>query len=225
MLLGRPIGDVCGCGNTHVDIIRVPAGSLGGVANRGHGPVGNRGIGKLEDEAVSDLASQGEHLRAVRSDVHRGAAGARPRKADVVALVLDRLTVGQPLDVDHGLAKFGNRDRLAIGHAHRGVTAADTDHGAVAVHLIESGVSRGGHGDVASGWVGDHRADDHLPGLVENLAVDHVRLFPQDVRVESPDVREAVGLCPLGKVDHSSSRGSALQNDADVHVLPLLLCA
>jgi hypothetical protein len=77
------------------------------------------------------------------------------------------------------------------------VAAPDAADRAVAEHLVERGVHGGGDGPVAGGRVGDHRPDDHVARLGQDLAVDDVRLLPQDVAVERPDVVEPVALGPL----------------------------
>ena len=67
------------------------------------------------------------------------------------------------------------------------------------------------------GWVGHHRPNDHVAGLGQDLAVDDVRLLPQDVGVEGPDVTEAERLGSLGELDDAERRRCGLEDDADIH--------
>ena len=60
--------------------------------------------------------------------------------------------------------------------------------------------SGGGDRPVAGRRVGHHRPDHDLAGLGEDLAVDDVRLLPEQVRVEGPDVAEPVLLGQLGEL-------------------------
>ena len=146
----------------------------------------------------------------------------RPRQRDRRSLVVDAAAVGELADHVDRLAHRRERGRLAVRDAHGRVAAADAADRAVAVHLVERGVGRRGDGPVAGRRVGDHRPDDDVARLVQDLGVDDVRLLPQDVRVERPDVAEPVGLRPLRQIDDPRRRRRGLQHDADVHgSLPL----
>ena len=108
--------------------------------------------------------------------------------------------------------------RLAVGDAHGRVAAADPTDRAVSEHLVQRGEQRRGHGPVARGRVGDHRADDDLVGRRQHLAVDDERLLPQQVRVERPRVREAEQLRLLRQLDDPPGRRIGLQHDPELHV-------
>ena len=217
VLLIGPVGDVGGCGDAVVHRVGSAAGLGGGRTDRSDGPLGDRRIGQLKDEAVSDLTGERQDFGSVGGYPHVTAGVSRPRKAQSGVLVVDGFAVDQALDVDDGLTQLGDGDRLAVGDANRGVPAADANHGPVAVHLVQGREHRGRHGDVPGGGVGHHGADLDLAGLIEDLAVEHVRLFPQDVGVERPHVVEPVGLSPTRQIDDACGRGSALQDDSDVH--------
>ena len=51
----------------------------------------------------------------------------------------------------------------------------------------------------------------------EDLAVDDVRLLPQQVRVERPHVGEPVVLGTHGQIDHPPRGRVVLQDDAELH--------
>ncbi len=53
----------------------------------------------------------------------------------------------------------------------------------------------------------------------QDLAVDDVRLLPQQVRVERPHVAEAVQLRLPRELDHPRRRRAGLQDDAEFHRL------
>ena len=216
VLLG-PVGDVGGRGDAVVHRIGRTARLGGSGANRSDRPLGDRRVGQLEDEAVSDLPGERQDLGSVGGYPHVTAGVSRPGKAQGGVLVVDCFPVDQALDVDDGLAQLGDGDRLAVGDANRGVSAANADHGPVAVHLVQGREHRGRHRDVPGGGVGHHGTDLDLAGFIEDLAVEHVRLFPQDVGVERPHVVEPVGLSPTRQVDDACGRGSALQDDSDIH--------
>ena len=217
VLLIGPVGDVGGCGDAVVDRVGSAAGLGGGCADRSDGPLGDRRIGQLKDEAVSDLSGERQDFRSVGGYPHVTAGVSRPGKAQGGVLVVDGFAVDQALDVDDGLTQLGDGDRLAVGDANRRVAAANADHGPVAVHLVQGREHRGRHRDVPGGGVGHHGTDLDLAGFIKDLAVEHVRLFPQDVGVERPHVVEPVGLSPTRQVDDACGRGSALQDDSDVH--------
>ncbi len=52
---------------------------------------------------------------------------------------------------------------------------------------------------------------------VEDAAVDHKRLFPQQVGVERPCVGEPVGLGLPGELDDPGCRRVGLEHDSEVH--------
>ena len=57
-------------------------------------------------------------------------------------------------------------------------------------------------------------------GLGEDLAVDDVRLLPEQVRVERPDVREAERARPASRARRPARGRIGLQHDPDVHRRP-----
>ena len=59
--------------------------------------------------------------------------------------------------------------------------------------------------------------DLHPLRLGEDLAVDHVRLLPEQVRVEGPHVAEAVLLGELGERDRARRRRVGLEYCSEVH--------
>ena len=59
--------------------------------------------------------------------------------------------------------------------------------------------------------------DDELAGLRQDLAVDAVRLLPEQVGVERPDVPEPVVLGAPGKVYDAPGRRVGLQYYAKLH--------
>ena len=102
----------------------------------------------------------------------------------------------------NAFAQGGKRGWLAVGYSHCRVTTTDSAHGAVSIHLVESREGAGRYRPVTGGGVGNHRAHDDVVGLRQNLAVDHVGLFPQNMAVECPDVRHAIHLGFFRQVDH-----------------------
>ncbi len=57
-------------------------------------------------------------------------------------------------------------------------------------------------------------------GVGEDLAVDDVRLLPEDVGVERPHVRETEVLRLLGQLDDAPRRWVGLQYDTEIHERP-----
>jgi len=68
-LVGQVVADVGGGGDAELDAVGVSAGVGGGGADRFDGPLGDLGVGQLEDEAVGLLAAQLEGLGAIGGHV------------------------------------------------------------------------------------------------------------------------------------------------------------
>ncbi len=180
-------------------------------------PLGDVDVGELEDEPVARLAGGLERERSVGRDPHLELGGARPRELQGRAVVLHRPAVAQLADDVGRLADLLERGRPAVEHPYGGVAATDADDGAVAVHLVEGREHRRRDRPVPCRRVGDHRTDDHPPGLGEDLAVDDVGLLPQQVGVERPHVVEAVLLGLLRERDGAPRGRVGLDDDAEVH--------
>ena len=180
-----------------------------------HSAIDRSASWRMNPSHVSPISLQ--RLRAVAGTPHLEAALRRPRQRDRRTLVVDAAAVGELADDVDRLAHRGERGRLAVGDPDGGIAATDPTDRAIAVHLVERGVGRCRDRPVARRRVGDHRPDDDVAGLVEDLRVDDVRLLPQDVGVEGPHVREPVRLGPLRQVDHPRRGRGGLQNQADVH--------
>ena len=190
------VGDVGGRGDADRDRRRVAAGVRRGLAHRRDRPLGDRRVGELQDEPVGDLAGQRERLRAVGGHPDRQPGRRAPREPQRLPLYVDLLAVAErPDDLDR-LAQRRQRHRLAVDHPHRRVAAADAADRPVAEHVVQRGEQRRGDRPVAGGRVGDHRPDRHPVRGGQDLAVDDVRLLPEQVRVERPDVAEAVASRP-----------------------------
>ena len=202
------------------DRVGVAAGGLRRIPNRLDHPLGDVDVGELQDEAVADLAGELERLRSVGGHPHLEFAALAPRELQHRALVLDGPAVGELADDVDRLAQLGHRHRGAVGDAHRRVAATDAADRAVAVELVESREDGCGDGPVARRRVGDERADLDAMRLGEDLAVDDVRLLPQDVGVEGPDVAEPVLLGELREVDCPAGRRVGLKNCSEIHVPP-----
>ena len=215
--VGEVVAHVRRGGDADRDLGRVATGGLGRGPHGADRPRRDLGVGELEDEAVADLAGQGEGPGSVAGDPQLEPAPAGPRERDRRALVVDRPAVAELADHVDRLAQRVDRGRLAVRDAHRRVAPADAADGAVAVHLVERGEHAGGHRPVPGGRVGDHRADDDVAGLGQDLAVDDVWLLPQDVAVERPDVAEPVRLRPLGEVDDARRRRRRLEHHPQIH--------
>src|SRR5262249_22678604 len=63
-----PVGDVRGRSHADVDAGGIAPCRARGLAHGAYGPLGDRWIGELEDEAVTDLARQRERLRSICRD-------------------------------------------------------------------------------------------------------------------------------------------------------------
>ena len=215
--VGGSVGDIRRRSDADGDVGRIAPCGRSSVAHGTDRPFGDRQVGQLQDVAITDLAGECQRLGTVCRDPELESAADRPREAELRALVVDAAPVGQFADDMHGLAQGGQRRWCPVGDSHRRVTAADAAHRAVAVHLIERCVETGRDGPVACRRVGHHRPDDDLAGLGEDLAEDDVRLFPQDVRVERPDMGEAIGLSALRQIDHPRRRRCRLQHHSKLH--------
>jgi hypothetical protein len=202
-LVGEVDADVGGCGHAEPQRLGVAPGVLGGALDGGDRPSGDVGIGELQDVAVTDLPRERQRLRSVGGDPHLEAAVEPPGEAERVALVVDLSAVRELSDDVHCLAQGRERRGRAVRDAHRGVAAPDAADGAIAEHLVERGEQRRRDRPVACRRVRDHRTDQHLARVRQDLAVDHERLLPQEVRVERPHVAEPERLGATSQVDHA----------------------
>ena len=182
-----------------------------------HGLIIQRGdvdVGQLQDEPVAHLAGELQRQRAVRGDPDLELDAALHGNCSVAPLYSTGAAVRQLADDVDRLAQLLQRRRLAVGDAHRRVAAADAADGAVAVHLVERGEDGCRHRPVPGRRVRHERADHDPLGLGEDLAVDDVRLLPEQVRVERPHVAEAVRLGELGELHRARRRRVGLQDDS-----------
>src|SRR5829696_1645241 len=202
------------------DRVRVPPGRGRRLPDRLDGPGGDVRVGQLQDEAVADLPRQGQRLRPVRGDPDLQPAARGPGQPQGAAVVLHRPPVAELAHHVHALAQRGQRGRPAVGDPYRRVAPADPAHRPVAEHLVEGGEGGGGDRPVPGRRVGHHGADRHGPGGGQDLAVDHVRLLPQQVRVERPHGPEAAQLGLPGQLDHPGRRRGRLQHHTEVHPGP-----
>jgi hypothetical protein len=180
--------------------IGVAAHVLGGGAHRLDHPLGDVEIGELQNEPIAHLAREFQRERTVCGDPDIQFAANAPREPQLGPVVFDRTGVSEFSDDVDRLAKGLQRGGRAIRDAHRRVAPTDAHDGAVAVHLVERRVKGCGDRPVTRGRIRDHGPDLDPVGLVQNSAVDHIGLLPEQVRVECPHVAESVLLRELGEV-------------------------
>ena len=204
------IGDVRGSRNADGDVVRVPTSRGRSVTNSLDRPLRNRQIGQLQNESVADFTRERKRLRPIRGHPHLQPTLRSPRQAKFTALVFHGAPIRHLADDMNALAQRRQIGRRTIRDTHRTVAATNAADRAVAEHFVERCVHAGRHGPVTGGRVGHHRPDRDVARLRQDLAVDHVRLLPQDVAVEGPYVLEPVRLRTLGKIYHATRRRCGL---------------
>ncbi len=143
------VADVRGRRHADRDRRRVAPRLLRGPPHGADRPLGDVGVGELEDEPVADLAGQRERLGSVRGHPHlEPAPGAHGNRSVAAPYVTSRPFASSRITWTASPSS-AERRRPPVDHAHGRVAAADAEHGAVAEHLVQGGEQRCGDRPVA----------------------------------------------------------------------------
>src|SRR5579863_7840152 len=187
-LMGKIPADVGGSGRTHRvrSLGALPARmSLPGDARR---PFDEVGVGELQDQPVSFATGEVECLWTVGRHVDGERAIFDPRDVDVEAAQLDGLSGGETTDHPHRLGERLEFRRGTARDTNGGIAAADPAHGAISIHVVQSGEERCSDGPIPRERIRHHGSDCDGVCLGEDRRKDDEWLLPQEVRIERPYV-------------------------------------
>ncbi len=202
---------------------RIAAGGRRRLAQLADEPADEVGVAELEDDPVRDAAGHGDRHRAVAGDPHGQRPAARPREAQVRALVRDRLAGHERADDPDRLLGVGQRDRRLAQHPTGGVAAADAEVHPAVGDLVERGQQRGGHRRLAGARVRHAGPETQPRGRAGHEREQRIGVAPQDVAVEQPAVREPGGLGLAGQRERPLDRVVGLEGETELHRRPLWL--
>ena len=94
-------GDVGRRRDANLDVIRISPRGFSSVFDRFDRPLGNRWICQLQDESVANFACQGKHFRTISCDPDGRATFCGPGKTNVIAVVVNRFSIDQTLEVNN----------------------------------------------------------------------------------------------------------------------------
>jgi TRAP-type mannitol/chloroaromatic compound transport system permease small subunit len=175
-------------------------------------------IAKLEDHAVGHAPGHGQGHRSVAGDPHRELRFAGPGELQLGALVGDGAALDEVADHPDRLLRIGERDRRLAEEAPGRVAAPDAEVHPSAAHLVEGREARGGHGRLARARIRDAGAEAERGRVLGDEREERVRIAPQDVRVEQPQVVEPYRLAELCELDRSLDRVLRFERESELHL-------
>ena len=217
-LVGEVVAHIGWSGHAYREVVRVAAGIGCRIAHCAYRPFGKGRIRQLQDEPVGSLAAELQGFRPVSRHPRFQIAAVRPRKLLRGAKIRHCFASGEAAQHIHRLAQLTQGAGLAPDDSHGRVASSDAADRAVAEHVVEGGEAGCQYCPVSRAGVGDHRADFHPVRGRQHLRIDHERLLPEHMRVESPAVAEAVLLGSLCQLHHPPSGRVGLKNYAEIHL-------